>query len=110
MVNAAHAISAAAGDDLAARGKITIETRCDGEWVEIRISDTGTGIPQDVVDRIFDPFFTTKEVGKGSGQGLAIARSVVEEHHCGEILVETEPGSGTTFVLRLPRGCADGDV
>ncbi len=109
VVNASHAITAAAGDDLTARGKITIETRAAGEFVEIRISDTGTGIPQDVVDHIFDPFFTTKEVGKGSGQGLAIARAVVVEHHCGEILVETEPGAGTTFILRLPRGCADDD-
>lgn len=109
VVNAAHAIGATAGDDRTARGRITIETRGEDEWVEIRISDTGTGIPLEVVDRIFDPFSTTKEVGRGLGQGWAIARSVVVEHHCGEILVETEPGSGTTFVLRLPRGCADGD-
>ncbi len=104
IVNAAHAI----GDvvrDTDTRGRITIETRCEGEFAVISISDTGTGIPDAVLERMFDPFFTTKEVGRGTGQGLAIARSVMEKHH-GSISVETEMGSGTTFELRLPIGAA----
>ena len=73
-----------------------------GDHVEIAITDTGKGIPVDVRSRIFDPFFTTKEVGKGTGQGLAIARSVVVEKHGGTLHFETEVGQGTTFYIRLP--------
>jgi signal transduction histidine kinase len=100
IINAAHAI----GDvvrDTDTRGRITVETRREGDLAVISISDTGTGIPDAIRDRIFDPFFTTKEVGRGTGQGLAIARSVMEKHH-GSITVETRVGSGTTFHLRLP--------
>jgi two-component system NtrC family sensor kinase len=70
--------------------------------VVISITDTGGGIPDHIRARIFDPFFTTKEVGKGTGQGLAIARSVIVDKHGGELTVETEVGIGTTFHLRLP--------
>jgi signal transduction histidine kinase len=70
--------------------------------VRITVQDTGPGIPPEIRDRIFDPFFTTKEVGRGTGQGLAIARSVVVEKHGGSILFETEAGRGTTFIVRLP--------
>jgi signal transduction histidine kinase len=84
-----------------------VQTRnCPG-WCEIRIQDTGTGIPEKARARIFDPFFTTKEIGKGSGQGLAIARSVVVNKHGGTIHFETEEGKGTTFIVRLPH---DGKV
>ncbi|MGQ9485851.1 MAG: sensor histidine kinase [Desulfosoma sp.] len=72
------------------------------DWCEIRFSDTGTGIPEKIRHRIFDPFFTTKEVGKGTGQGLAISHHVVVEKHRGELLFETEEGRGTTFIIRLP--------
>jgi CheY-like chemotaxis protein len=75
-----------------AKGVIGVSTRRHGDGVEIRISDTGTGIPEAARGRIFDPFFTTKEVGKGTGQGLAIARSVVVDKHQGEISFETEMG------------------
>jgi len=68
----------------------------------ISIADSGGGIPAAVRERIFDPFFTTKEVGKGTGQGLAIARSVVVEKHGGELTLTTEVGKGTTFFIRLP--------
>ena len=68
----------------------------------IRIQDNGTGIPDSVKARIFDPFFTTKEVGKGTGQGLAIVQSVIVERHKGRISVDSEVGRGTTFILRLP--------
>ncbi len=101
IVNAAHGIADARQDD-GGKGTITIHTSHDDKCVEIRIADTGTGIPPEVRDRIFDPFFTTKDVGKGSGQGLAIAHNVVHKHG-GTIEVESEWGAGTTFVIRLPR-------
>jgi len=101
ITNAAHAIADVVGTD-GGKGKITISTRRDGDWVEVRIADTGTGIPPDAQPKVFDPFFTTKAVGRGTGQGLAIARSVVLDKHHGEIAFTTENGRGTTFVVRLP--------
>lgn len=70
--------------------------------VRIDIADTGAGIPEAIRDRVFEPFFTTKKVGKGTGQGLAIARSVVVTKHGGSLDFETEMGRGTTFTVRLP--------
>ncbi len=102
IINAAHAIADVVGNDGDTKGTIKISTRRDGDAVEIRISDTGTGIPEENRDKIFDPFFTTKEVGKGTGQGLAIAHSVVVRKHGGSIAFETEVGKGTTFIIRLP--------
>lgn len=102
IVNAAHAIAANVGDGSGSKGLISVHTRTDNTCAEIRISDTGTGIPPHARSRIFDPFFTTKEVGKGTGQGLAIARSVVVDKHGGTITFETETGKGTTFIVRLP--------
>ncbi len=102
VVNAAHAIGDTLGGDGTQKGTITVGTRRDGTWAEIFVSDTGPGIPEDVRARIFDPFFTTKGVGKGTGQGLAIARSVVVDKHGGTIDCETTPDSGTTFIVRLP--------
>ncbi|MBN2560066.1 MAG: response regulator [Phycisphaerae bacterium] len=102
IVNAAHAIADVVGDDAAGKGTITISTRRDGDWAEVRVRDTGTGILEEHRPRIFDHFFTTKEVGKGTGQGLAIAYSVVTEKHGGTITFETETGKGTTFIIRLP--------
>lgn len=98
LVNAAHAIEAR-GDRQP--GRIVVATRQAGDAVEIRISDNGSGMSEDVRARIFDPFFTTKEVGQGTGQGLAIAHSVVKKHQ-GTIAVESERGRGTTFTIRLP--------
>jgi signal transduction histidine kinase len=101
IVNAAHAIGdVVRGTDK--KGKIRVGTRVLGDQVEIAITDTGKGIPVDVRSRIFDPFFTTKEVGKGTGQGLAIARNVVVDKHGGTLHFETEVGQGTTFYIRLP--------
>jgi PAS domain S-box-containing protein len=103
IVNAAHAIADVVGKGGSEKGIIKVQTRDFPEWVEIRIQDTGTGIPEKVRARIFDPFFTTKEIGKGTGQGLAIARSVVVDKHDGSIHFETEDGKGTTFIIRLPK-------
>ena len=102
IVNAAHAIGDKVDRDKGEKGRITISTRLDGHWVEIRISDTGTGIPESARDHIFEPFFTTKEVGRGTGQGLAIAQDVVVNKHGGTITFETREGEGTTFIIRLP--------
>lgn len=100
IVNAAHAIEdSVAGTD--ARGVIRVRTASEGDAVVISISDSGPGIPDDVRDKVFEPFFTTKDVGRGSGQGLAIARSIVEAHG-GTITFESAPGSGTTFRIRIP--------
>ncbi|MFA5941735.1 MAG: ATP-binding protein [Sinimarinibacterium sp.] len=101
IVNAAHAIGdAVRGSDR--RGRIVIRTRREGERVAIDVADDGTGIPDDLRERIFEPFFTTKEVGKGSGQGLAIARAVIVDKHGGELTVDSVPGRGTTFTICLP--------
>ena len=103
IVNAAHAIADVVSGGTA-RGKITITTRQDGDWVEITIADSGGGIPEAIRDRVYDPFFTTKPVGKGTGQGLAIARSIVVDKHQGALKFVSEPGQGTTFYIRLPVG------
>jgi PAS domain S-box-containing protein len=102
LVNAAHAIADASPGSAAAKGTITISTRCFDQAVEIRVADTGTGVPEAIRSRIFDPFFTTKPVGKGTGQGLAIARAVIEKKHLGSLAFESETGKGTTFIIRLP--------
>jgi len=102
VVNSAHAIEGVLGDNPQKKGTITISTRRDGNHAEIRISDTGGGIPEEIKSRIFEPFFTTKEVGKGTGQGLAISHNVIVEKHGGTITLETEEGEGSTFIIRLP--------
>jgi signal transduction histidine kinase len=101
VVNAAHAIADVVGMS-DRRGKITVATRRDGDHVVISIADTGGGIPDTIRDRVFDYFFTTKEIGRGTGQGLAIARSVVVDKHGGSLTFDTEVGAGTTFYIRLP--------
>jgi signal transduction histidine kinase len=103
IVNAAHAIADVVREGGLEKGKITVQTKTLTDWAEILIHDTGAGIPEEIRTRIFDPFFTTKGIGKGTGQGLAIARSVVVDKHGGTIHFETEMGRGTTFIIRLPR-------
>lgn len=103
VMNATHAIGdVQAGDENAPKGVITVRTRRQGQYAEVCIGDTGGGIPEAVRAKIFDPFFTTKEVGKGTGQGLAIAHSLVVNKHNGSIRFETALGKGTTFILRIP--------
>jgi signal transduction histidine kinase len=90
-------------DAIERKGMISITTRYlqKEDQVEIRIRDTGAGIPQDVLPRIFEPFFTTKDVGKGTGLGLAITYSIIENHR-GGIRVDSKPGEGTEFIISLP--------
>jgi len=83
-------------------GLITLRTRKDGDSVLIEVEDTGAGMPAEVKERIFDPFFTTKDVGKGTGQGLAIAHTIIVRNHGGTIECDSTPGVGTIFKLRLP--------
>ena len=102
VVNAAHAIKDVIGNCENTKGMISVSTRQLDENIEVRIRDTGNGIPEDLRERIFDPFFTTKEVGKGTGQGLSIAHaSIVDKHH-GSLKFETEIGVGTTFIITIP--------
>jgi PAS domain S-box-containing protein len=104
LLNAAQAIAGKVGPSPEKKGKIGVRTRYEDGWAEIRISDTGPGIPKELWPRIYDPFFTTRDVGMGRGQGLAVARTIVVTRHGGSIDFETEPGKGTTFVIRLPLG------
>jgi len=101
IVNAAHAIAERQGNS-GTMGTINVKTQSSPAGIEIRIADTGLGIPPHIRTRIFDPFFTTKEIGKGTGQGLAIARSVIVDKHDGTLDFETIEGEGTTFIIRLP--------
>ncbi|MBL8742519.1 MAG: HAMP domain-containing histidine kinase, partial [Myxococcales bacterium] len=76
---------------------------CRQDAVEITISDDGCGMDDAVRARIFEPFFTTKPLGKGTGQGLALAQAFIEGHHGGRLMCESTPGVGTTFTVTLPR-------
>jgi signal transduction histidine kinase len=89
-------------DKQAGRGQLRIRTSLDGDHAMIAISDTGNGIPEANRERIFDAFFTTKEVGRGTGQGLAISRSIVVERHGGTLTFDSRVGVGTTFYVRIP--------
>jgi signal transduction histidine kinase/HAMP domain-containing protein len=108
LVNAAHAIADVV-KGTSNLGTLTVRTRLVGDEVEISVGDTGSGIPENVRDRIFEPFFTTKEIGKGTGQGLALAHTVIVKKHGGSLRFETECGVGTTFFIRLPVGTAAAD-
>jgi two-component system, NtrC family, sensor kinase len=101
VINAAHAVA----DKVAGtceRGLIKVRTALEDDLVVISVSDSGTGIPANVRPRIFEPFFTTKEVGRGTGQGLALARAVIVDKHKGTLTFDSEVGKGTTFHVRLP--------
>lgn len=103
VVNAAHAIEMGRAEGSTEKGTITIETRSCGDVVEILVTDTGCGIPDEIKEKVFDPFFTTKEVGKGTGQGLTMAYRTVVKQHGGELFVQSTPGEGTRFTVRLPK-------
>lgn len=99
IVNAAHAIADHHPNDF---GQITLSTQREADYAVIRCADTGGGIPKQHQDHIFNPFFTTKDVGKGTGQGLAIAHDIIVNKHKGQFYFETEEGLGTTFIIKLP--------
>lgn len=100
LVNAAHAIET--------RGEVSICSWADTNWVYVAISDTGCGIPDEVLPKIFEPFFTTKEINKGTGLGLNIVSDIITQHR-GEIHVSSQPGNGTTFTIKLPIITGAGD-
>ncbi|WP_320174759.1 ATP-binding protein [Maridesulfovibrio sp.] len=100
IVNAAHAIAENTQEDQ--KGTISVSTELDPPYASISIKDTGCGISKENIHKIFDPFFTTKEVGKGTGQGLAIVHDIIIEKHGGTIDIESELGEGTTFIIKLP--------
>lgn len=102
IVNGAHAIADVLkeGDDT--KGTIKVSTACTKDRAEIRISDTGGGIPDHIKDRVFDPFFTTKDVGKGTGQGLSMAYKTIVNGHKGDLSFKAKQGEGTTFLISLP--------
>ncbi len=102
IMNAAQAISTSRLKGDAPNGTITISTKNKEGWVEIRITDTGPGIPESIRQKIYDPFFTTKEIGNGSGQGLCICHAAIVDKHGGTLDMETAVGKGTTFIVRLP--------
>ncbi|MEJ5299582.1 MAG: PAS domain-containing protein [Thermodesulforhabdaceae bacterium] len=104
IVNAAQAIKEAIGDRPENKGSITIRTKRKDPWCVVSVTDTGTGIPKEIRHKVFEPFFTTKPVGKGTGQGLAIAQAVIMKKHNGHIYFETKEGKGTTFFVLLPLG------
>jgi len=103
LINAAEAMDG--------RGELRVSTRVapNEDFVEVAVSDTGRGIPEEEIEHIFDPFFTTKEVGHGTGLGLAISFGIVKEHS-GSISVESEIGKGATFTLRLPLAAVEAEV
>ncbi len=100
LVNAAHAIEDGV-KGTGRKGTIRVRSALDGDAVLVTIADDGPGVPEAIRERIFDPFFTTKEVGRGTGQGLAIARAIVGQHK-GRLWFDTEVGRGTAFHIRLP--------
>lgn len=102
IVNSAHAIQSRIDNSSTLKGKIHIATKSYDNYAEIAVTDNGCGIPEAIHHRVFEPFFTTKPVGSGTGQGLAIAYSVVVDKHKGRIHFTSSETDGTTFVLRLP--------
>jgi two-component system, NtrC family, sensor kinase len=102
IINAAHAIEENHDPSRGEKGSITIRTKHNNDWAEISISDNGVGIDRELQTRIFDPFFTTKDVGKGSGQGLSHAWSIIVDKHKGAINVRSSRGKGSTFTILVP--------
>lgn len=103
IVNAAQAIEEKKQKSEFA-GKITVETYDEDAFTVIVIRDNGIGMSPETIEKLFDPFFTTKDIGKGTGQGLSIVHTVIKEKHGGEIIIESELGEGSAFVLKIPKG------
>jgi PAS domain S-box-containing protein len=107
IINATHALAEKYPAPAEEKGRITITTKKAANNAELRLADSGTGIPQNNIDKIFDPFFTTKPVGQGSGQGLSVAHGIIFDLHGGTISVASIEGEGTTFTITLPLLKAD---
>ncbi len=102
IVNARDAVREAKEKNEIESGLITICSRRKDNYAVIIVEDNGTGIPEKIKQKIFDPFFTTKDVGKGTGQGLPISHSIIVEKHGGMLYFESEPGKGTSFIIKIP--------
>jgi len=102
IVNASHAIEDKLGEGSPERGLITISTSHTDAYIQIEISDSGKGIPENLQAKVFDPFFTTKDVGRGTGQGLSISHNIIVEQHGGTLTLFSEVGKGTRFTIRIP--------
>lgn len=102
ITNACHALAEKHHSAPQKKGQISITTRALAHHVEVRLADTGTGIPSAIIDKVFDPFFTTKHVGEGTGQGLAVAYGLIVDKHGGTIRVSSVEGKGSTFTITLP--------
>jgi signal transduction histidine kinase len=105
LVNASHAIK-----ETGKHGQIFIKSWSDDAWVCFSIEDSGTGMPEEIRKNIFDPFFTTKPVGKGTGLGLNISYDIIVNQHKGEIEVNSTPGAGSTFIIKLPLGSTEQSI
>lgn len=102
IINAVHSIKDVIKSNPDTKGKISISSCRAGHAIEIRVADTGTGIPEDIREKVFNPFFTTKDVGIGTGQGLALCYTAIVNKHGGTIEFESEVGQGTTFIIHIP--------
>jgi PAS domain S-box-containing protein len=107
LKNAAQAIHLRNDEEEGEEGHILIRTHLSPPWAEIHVSDNGVGMPDDIRKRIFEPFFTTKEVGQGTGLGLSVSYFIITNNHKGQMEVQSKPGQGTCFTLRLPLATAD---
>ncbi|MCD9189455.1 MAG: ATP-binding protein [Pyrinomonadaceae bacterium] len=103
VINAAHTIGDVVGDGSKGKGTIKIKTKkINDNWAEVKISDTGAGIPADIQSRVFDPLFTPDKSDKNAAQSLATSYAVVVDKHNGKLRFETEAEKGTTFIIELP--------
>jgi signal transduction histidine kinase len=103
LINASQAIEdRRQAEALAPGGRIVVSTAREGSWVRVNVADNGCGVAKDIASRVFEPYFTTKDPSRRIGQGLAIAKALVEEKHKGTLTFESTPGHGTVFTLRLP--------
>ena len=102
IINSAHAIEEKQGERGKDKGAITVSTKKTGDNIEMSIADTGIGIAPENIAKVFEPFFTTKDVGKGTGQGLAISKRIIVEKHRGSLDFDSTPGELTTFRILLP--------
>ena len=94
----------------AAPGQITLRAHLAGAWAQIQVEDNGIGMNEALRKRIFEPFFTTKEVGQGTGLGLSVSYFIITNNHKGQMEVQSKPGQGTCFTLRLPLAAATADT